>query len=678
MIGRLIVVFSLLMPVCARAQVPQNLTATGGDEEVSLTWEQPTVEEEDALLCYRVYRDTTSIPDDNPEDQSEKRIAELDASGDGPFGYTDTNVANGTRYFYRVTAEVGEAEEGAVSCGGDEADESSFSNEATATPFVPVTLQVTEPGTPVSAPIEAGTPVDVVVSGTNVPEDETVRLRYRQGGEQAFETETMSLSGAEFSASISGDEVTTRGIDFAVTTQNERNETVRVPTDGVFSLRVAGETPSFTQPGGTAQTAYRMVSFPTQPDNPQLSNLFESLAPYDPTEWRLFAVNESGSTSSDGIYVERDDINAPLEPGRGIWLISRSNATVGAVQGVSVRTDRPYEIPLREGWNLIGTPFAFDVPMSQLRVENTAGTLQDVFGYDGTFVPKTDGDVLEPTRGYLVRLSDGQSGTLVVEPSSLESGASPSSTASVRTTWQVDVSAQIDRARDRFNTFGVSPGAGPGIDPEDGQEPPPIGNYVSLAFQAPTQDGKLWRDLRSDGRSLHTWTAEVQTNVSGLVTLRTTGVGAVPEDREVWLVDPALDLTQNLRERPRYQFSASGDETTRQLRFVVGEPEPVRQILGKEQPNPQRVELLPSVPNPVRTHATLRYQLPKSVKVTLALYDLLGRRVATLVDDQTVEAGTHAHTWTPGGGSRALSSGTYVLRLRAGDVTQTRRIAVVK
>lgn len=678
MTGRLLFILCLLLPVGAWAQEPQNLTAMGGDAEVTLTWEGPAVEEEDVLVCHRVYRDTTSIPGDSPEDQSEKRVAELDASGDGPFGYTDTDVTNGTRYFYRVTAEVGEAEEGSVSCGGNEADESSFSNEATATPFAPVTLQVTEPETPVSAPIEAGTPVDVVVSGTNVPEDETVRLRYRQGGEQAFETETMSLNGAAFSASISGDEVTTRGIDFVVTTQNERNETVRVPTDGVFSLRVAGETPSFTQPGGTAQTAYRMVSFPTQPDNPQLSNLFESLAPYDPTEWRLFTVHESGSTSSDGIYVERDDINAPLEPGRGIWLISRSNATVGPVQGVSVRTDRPYEIPLREGWNLIGTPFAFDVPMSQLRVENTAGTLQDVFGYDGSFVPKTDGDVLEPTRGYLVRLSDGQSGTLVVDPSVTESGASSSSTASSEATWQVDVSAQVDRARDRFNTFGVVPSAGPEVDPVDGREPPPIGEYVSLAFQAPTQDGKLWRDLRGVDRSLHTWTADVQTNVSGLLTLRAAGMATVPADTEVWLVDPVLDRTQNLRETPRYRFPVSGGQTKRRLRFVAGDPEAVRQIRSQVQPNPQRVELRPPVPNPVRTHATLRYQLPEPTRVTLALYDLLGRRVATLVDDQTVEAGFHAHTWTSDGGTGALSSGTYLLRLRAGDVTQTRRLVVVK
>ena len=62
--------------------------------------------------------------------------------------------------------------------------------------------------------------------------------------------------------------------------------------------------------------------------------------------------------------------------------------------------------------------------------------------------------------------------------------------------------------------------------------------------------------------------------------------------------------------------------------------------------------------------------------LTLELHDLLGRRVATLVDDRQVEAGTHTYNWTPR--SRMVSSGTYTLRLRAGDATRTRRLAVVR
>jgi len=673
---RYFLVVILFAPVVAVGQVPQNLEATAGDRQVSLEWTAPEVEEGDSLTCYRVYRDTTSIPDDTPSDLSDLRVAELEPFEGGGPSYTDSGLSNDTTYFYRVTAEVGETGDGTLTCGGSNTDESSFSNQATATPFAPTVLQITSPEVPVSQPVDADRAVDVTVEGTNVPSDETVRLRHRQGGEASFNTVTMARNGTEFTASIPGATVTARGAEYVVTTRDEGGDAVRTPSEGVASVRVRSETLSFTQPGGTAQTAYRMVTYPGQLNDPQLSNLFEVLTPYDPTEWRLFAIGSEGLTA-DGGYVERDELGTDLGTGEGLWFISRSGATLGPIQGTSLRTDQPFEIPLREGWNLIGNPFAFDVPVSQLRVTNSAGTLQDIFGYDGTFVPKSEGDVLEPFRGYLVRLSGEQVGTLVIDPAgSPPSSASPS--ARPRARWTVDVSVRVGRARDVFNTFGVASGAEDGIDPADGREPPPVGDYVSLAFQPPTHNGALWRDLRGTGQSLRTWTADVRANLSGTATLTVKGVESVPEGQDVWLVDPALDLSQNLRENPRYQFSTSGDAEVRHVRFLVGSSAAIQRALGEESARPERVRLLPTAPNPVRAQATLRYAVPSQMRVTLELYDLLGRRVATLVEDRTVQAGTYSYVWTPGTGGHSVSSGTYLLRLRAGEETRTRKIVVVQ
>ena len=676
MLGRYVAFFLLLSPAVAAGQVPQNLEATPGNQQVSLAWTAPQVEEGDTLTCYRVYRDTDSIPDGTPEDFSNLRVAELEPFSDGTPSYTDSGRSNGTTYYYRVTAEIGETGDGTVSCGGVNTDESDFSNQASATPFGPTVLQITSPEVPASQPVDAGRVVDVTVEGTNVPPDETVRLRYRQGGDPSFTTLTMVQEGTEFTATIPGADVTARGVEYNVTTRNEGGEMVQTPSDGVASIRVTSKTLSFTQPGGTAQTAYRLVTYPGQLNDPQLSTLFEPLTPYDPSEWRLFAIGQGGLTS-DGGYVERDDLGTTLETGEGLWLISRSGTTLGPIQGTSLRTDQPFEMPLREGWNLIGNPFAFEVPVSQLQVTNSAGTLQDVFGYDGTFVPKSDGDVLEPYRGYLVRLSDGQSGTLVIDPTRDEAAASSQTVAS-QTEWQVNVSAQVEQARDAFNTIGVARGARDGVDPADGREPPPVGEYVSLAFQPSSQDTRLWRDLRATGRSLQTWTAHVRTNVSGTVTIAMEGLQSMPADQAVWLVDPAIGLSQNLRKTPRYQFPSSGREEAHRIQFLVGSRAEVQQALGEERSRPERVRVLPTAPHPVQAQATLRYAIPSPMRVTLELYDLLGRRVATLVEDRAVQAGTHAHVWTPGAQGRAVSSGTYLLRLRAGDETRTRRLVVVQ
>jgi hypothetical protein len=59
--------------------------------------------------------------------------------------------------------------------------------------------------------------------------------------------------------------------------------------------------------------------------------------------------------------------------------------------------------------------------------------------------------------------------------------------------------------------------------------------------------------------------------------------------------------------------------------------------------------------------------------VTLTVYDVLGRRVATLADGVR-PAGTHAATFD----ARGLPSGTYFYRLQAGGQAMTRRMLLVK
>jgi len=88
---------------------------------------------------------------------------------------------------------------------------------------------------------------------------------------------------------------------------------------------------------------------------------------------------------------------------------------------------------------------------------------------------------------------------------------------------------------------------------------------------------------------------------------------------------------------------------------------------------PRRLALLPNAPNPFRTATQLRYTLAEDAPVLLQVYDLLGRRVATLVDaEQSVGRYEVAMD------GRQLTSGAYFVRLQAGAQVQTQRIAVVR
>jgi len=83
--------------------------------------------------------------------------------------------------------------------------------------------------------------------------------------------------------------------------------------------------------------------------------------------------------------------------------------------------------------------------------------------------------------------------------------------------------------------------------------------------------------------------------------------------------------------------------------------------------------LLQNYPNPFNAQTTIRFVLPKSIDVELAIYDLLGRQIDVLID-KYMEAGSHNIEF----GVSTLSSGVCFYRLCAGDVIETKRMVLLK
>ena len=92
---------------------------------------------------------------------------------------------------------------------------------------------------------------------------------------------------------------------------------------------------------------------------------------------------------------------------------------------------------------------------------------------------------------------------------------------------------------------------------------------------------------------------------------------------------------------------------------------------------PTRFGLGQNYPNPFNPGTVIPYQLAADGYVRLEVFNLLGQRVATLVEGE-MTAGAYTAAWDARDGSGyGVAAGVYVYRLTAGDATATRRMVLV-
>jgi len=143
-------------------------------------------------------------------------------------------------------------------------------------------------------------------------------------------------------------------------------------------------------------------------------------------------------------------------------------------------------------------------------------------------------------------------------------------------------------------------------------------------------------------------------------------VYAEPLEEEKYIARPRALGPQNTGSISTYEGFLWGNLT---VTGIKGDP-----VSNEEEQNQSYTyQLYKNYPNPFNPSTNIEFSLPKSSNVKLIVYNVLGQKVATLIDGK-MNTGKHSVSFN----ASNLSSGMYFYRLEAGDFVQVQKMLLVK
>lgn len=203
--------------------------------------------------------------------------------------------------------------------------------------------------------------------------------------------------------------------------------------------------------------------------------------------------------------------------------------------------------------------------------------------------------------------------------------------------------------------------------------------YSGLSFRP--RLGELWACVRTPLDSIFTLNTTTGTpafvGVTGFSAI-TSSLAFEPGGRLLALIDNGYgeDYLATLDTVTAAGVIVAGPLLVRNLRSIATMVDSV----GTVPVSDQHAGALPfafavdqNFPNPFNPSTTIKYDLPRTSHVSLSVYDMLGREVATLLNEEK-SAGTHTVQWDASG----IASGVYFYRIKAGDFVQTKRMLLMR
>ncbi|GEM_PF-6850285 len=143
-------------------------------------------------------------------------------------------------------------------------------------------------------------------------------------------------------------------------------------------------------------------------------------------------------------------------------------------------------------------------------------------------------------------------------------------------------------------------------------------------------------------------------------------VNTLPSYNISWLTESGNQLEVEV------DTNASGSVKVRSITLITVGATPATLVKASAQ-MPEKFVLAQNYPNPFNPSTQIEFSIPKDGYVTLKVYDMLGREVATLVNGE-LTASSYSITWN----ASNSASGVYLYKLDAGNYSVTKKMVLMK
>lgn len=385
----------------------------------------------------------------------------------------------------------------------------------------------------------------------------------------------------------------------------------------------------------------------------------------------------------------------------------------------------PFQVTLNRGWNMIGNPYVYNIPLAYIRVvplENnpslrsftfaqavTAGFIRGALffyvGQTGEDLPRYDflanlSDPITPWIGYWLFAND-RCNVIYAAPTTVNTavlGSTPTGLTGTTATagavasgraliknptlenWKLQLQARTGDGRlDRAAFVGVSSAAKDGDDIRDLPKPPPFRDYVYLGIERPGTATRFAQDMRAAGGDTKSWEIEVVTDGDGrAVTLSWPNAATLPKRLRLKLTDLETGKSINLRSASSYRVDAISREVPRRFRLTAEKGASRALAISGLRAVSMGGAAAGAGGRSVSASYRFDFNLTADAAVTGRILTLTGKPIRTLSAGRAAAVGANALHWDGRGpAGEALPAGAYQVEISArgegGEIVRERR-----